>query len=75
MRLMNQVFGPYIGKFMVVYFDDILINSRLENEHLDNLTHIIMVIDWEKRFSNLKKCTFFTNEVTFLGYIVTIDGN
>jgi len=33
-----------------------------------------MVLEKEKLYVNLKKCTFFINKVTFLGYIVTVQG-
>ena len=74
MRLMNQVFRPYIGKFVVVYFDDILIYSRTDEEHYHHLNKIMKVLDREKLFGNLKKCTFFTKEVIFLAYVVAEDG-
>jgi len=34
----------------------------------------MMVLEHEKLFGNLKKCTFFTNEITLVGYIVTENG-
>jgi len=38
MRIMNQLFRPYIGKFVVGYFNDMLVNSKSEDEHLNHLT-------------------------------------
>ena len=37
MRLMTEVLRPYIGQFLVVYFNDILIYSQTQEDHLEHL--------------------------------------
>ena len=37
MRLMNEIFIDFIGKFVVIYLDDILIFSHSKEEHLDHI--------------------------------------
>jgi hypothetical protein len=71
MRLMNEVLRAFIGKFMVVYFDDILIYSKSIDEHIDNLHAVFNALRDAHLFGNLEKCTFCTDRVSFLGYVVT----
>lgn len=74
MRLINQIFRPFIGKFMVVYFDDILVYSKNEEHHIGHLRQVLQVLRTEKLYANLKKCDFLTNRVLFLGYVVPNEG-
>jgi hypothetical protein len=72
MTLMNEVLRASIGKFVVVYFDDILIYSKSIDEHIDHLRAVFNALCDAHLFGNLEKCTFYMDRVSFLGYVVTL---
>jgi hypothetical protein len=71
MRLMNAVLHAFIGKLVVVCFDDILIYSKSMEAHLDHLRAIFNALRDARLFGNLEKCVFCTDRVSFLGYVIT----
>jgi hypothetical protein len=71
MCLMNEVLRPFIGLFVVVYFDDILIYSKSMEDHLKHLSAVFDVLRTARLCANMDKCIFCTQRVSFLGYVVT----
>jgi hypothetical protein len=74
MRLMNEFLCAFIGKFVEVYFDDILIYITSINEHCAHLRVVFNALRDAHLFGNLEKCTFCTDRVSFLGFVVTPQG-
>ena len=74
MRLMNHILRPLIGKFVVVYFDDILVYSKSLEDHVDHVKQVLCILRNEKLYANLPKCTFAQQKLIFLGFVVSSNG-
>jgi hypothetical protein len=74
MRLMNHVLRAFIGKFVVVYFEDILIYNKSLDEHVEHIRSVLAILREQKLYANLDKCTFCTDKVVFLGFVVSGQG-
>ena len=71
MRLITIVLRPFTGKFLVVYFDDILVYSRSIAEHELHLREVYAKLQEEKFFANISKCSFLCTSVAFLGFVIS----
>ena len=74
MRLMNHALHAFIGRFVVIYFDDILVYNKNLDEHINPLQCVLAVLRKEKLYANLKKCSFCMDKVVFLGYVISAKG-
>jgi len=74
MDLMNRVFTSFLDKFVVAFIDDMLVYSKIRNEHVNHLSMVLKTLEEHKLYAKLKKCEFWLEEVQFLGHIVTKDG-
>ena len=74
MRMMNHVLRAFIGNFVVVYFDDILVYSKSLDEHVEHLRCVLVVLRNEKLYANFQKCTFCMEKVVFLGFVISGKG-
>ena len=57
-----------------MYFDDFLIYSKTEDEHILHPQKVLTSLQENKLYVNLKKCSFMTDKLLVLGYVVSMDG-
>ena len=68
--LMNDILGPYLRKFVLVFFDDILIYSKTWNQHVDHIQKVFSILQKSAVYLKKSKCSFGQTTVGYLGHII-----
>ena len=71
---MNHIFHSHLRKFVLVFFDDILIYSRTWEEHLQHIEAVLRILEEQQFYVKLSKCEFGLTEMLYLGRIIGVDG-
>jgi hypothetical protein len=74
MYLMNKVFMEYLDKFVVVFIDDILKFSKMEEEHEKHLRLVLEKLRSNKLYAKFSKCEYWLTKVSFLGHVISAGG-
>jgi hypothetical protein len=72
--LMNDVFRPFLRRFVLVFFDDILIYSKSLDDHVNHLRSVLTVLGQHQLFAKLSKCRFAVAEIEYLGHLISAQG-
>ena len=72
--LMNSIFKPFLRKFVLVFFDDILIYNMSWKAHVEHADRVLQLLDEKQLYAKRSKCFFGVQEVEHLGHIVSHEG-
>lgn len=72
--LMNQVFEPFLRKFVLIFFDNILVYSHTLSDHIEHLRLVLIKLKENSLFAKMSKCLFEQNRVEYLGHVISEKG-
>ncbi|KAA0067574.1 Ty3/gypsy retrotransposon protein [Cucumis melo var. makuwa] len=72
--LVNTIFKPFLRKFVLVFFDDILIYSKNEADHVLHMGKVLSILRQHELYANQKKCNFAQKKIEYLGHVISGEG-
>ena len=74
MDLIHRIFKPYLDRFVVVFIDDILVYSKMQEEHEQYLRIALQTLREHQLYAKFSKCEFWWEKISFLGHIISQAG-
>ena len=74
MALMDSVLRPYLGKFVIVFLDDILVYSTTLDEHAEHLRKVFQLLRENSLYAKESKCEFFKDSIQYLSHVIFTEG-
>jgi hypothetical protein len=71
---MNHIFNKQLRKYLLVFFDDLLIYNKTWQDHLKHLDQILSIMEEQSLYAKEYKCEFWMIEVLYLGHIIGSKG-
>jgi hypothetical protein len=71
---MNTLLCPYLHKFVLVFFDDILIYSATLEEHLQHLRCVFELLTQGHWKLKMSKCSFAQTKIAYLSHVISAAG-
>jgi hypothetical protein len=72
--LMNDILGNYLRKFILIFFDDILIYNKTWEDHLQHIRQVLALLQLNSVFLKRSKCSFGQTTAGYLGHIISDQG-
>jgi uncharacterized membrane protein YukC len=70
----NNVLREHLDQFCIAYLDDIVVYSNLLEEHQEHVRLVLAKLREARLYLKLSKCKFEVQRISFVGFIVTLEG-
>src|SRR6266498_5625807 len=68
------MFMEELDVLVVIFIDDILIYSKLEEEHAEHIRIVLRRLREHRLYAKFSKCEYWLSEMAFLGHVLNKDG-
>ncbi|KAL0298874.1 UNVERIFIED_CONTAM: Retrovirus-related Pol polyprotein from transposon.6 [Sesamum radiatum] len=72
--LMNHIFEPFLRKFVLVFFDDMLVYNKGWIDHLQHLRRVLELLRSQELYANKSKYSFAQQQVEYLAHVISVEG-